>query len=375
MWSTPTEISNDILDFSRSLNCDWVGAITVEYEPAYDYDNCHTNVDTHLKLYGGESIIGWYIINGDITLQAIRHTVWNKDNKLVDVTPYKDNRDFIIFARSRVQNKDYSVPNCYIQSLDKYFMQETEIMYYVYQLVDPRDKQPFYIGKGTGRRANTHLWEIPETRNKYKENKIASIRSAGLEPIIEYVAENIIDDGLAYDIEATLIRKYGRKGYDKNGILTNICEDARPPNYKGKTYEEIYGSEKAKEQRDLRSRLQKERGGYGPKQHSKQTKDLFSTLNSGPGNPMFGKTQSEYTKQLISEKAKARIGKLNKKSHCYILTSPDRVEHILYGSEANNFCKQYNLSWSTLKMQIQKNWPIPKKGKTKGWKLEVRNCE
>lgn len=372
MWSTPTEINDTILDFSRNLNCGWVGAIPIEYESAYDYDNCHTNVDTHLKLYGGESIIGWYIIDGGVTLQAIRHTVWN-NNKLIDVTPYKDNRKFVIFARSRIQNKDYSVPNCYIQSLDKYFTQETNIMYYVYQLVDPRTGNPFYIGKGKGRRAQTHLWEVPETRNKYKENKIASIRADGLEPVIEYIAENIIDEQLAYDIESNMIHKYGRKGYDKNGILTNICEDARPPNHKGKTYEEIYGSEKAKEQRELRSKLQKERGGYGPKQHSEQTKKLFSTLNSGSGNPMFGKSQSDHTKQLISEKAKKRVGRLNKKSHCYVLTSPTGVEHILYGGEASDFCKQNDLSWSTLKLQKQKNWPVPKKGKTKGWKLEVRN--
>lgn len=375
MWSTPIEINDTILDFGRKLNCDWVGAILVNYESAYDYDNCHTNVDTHLNLYGGESTIGWYIIDGGITLQAIRHTVWNNNDELIDVTPYKDNRDFVIFARSRIQNKDYSVPNCYVQSLDKYFTQEINIMYYVYQLVDPRTAQPFYIGKGKGRRAQTHLWEVPETRNKYKENKIASIREAGLEPVIEYIAENIIDERLAYDIESNMIHKYGRKGYDKNGILTNICEDARPPNHKGKTYEEIYGSEKAKEQRGLRSKLQKERGGYGPKQHSEQTKKLFSTLNSGSGNPMYGKTQSAHTKQLISEKAKERVGRLNKKSYCYVLTSPTGVEHLLYGGEANDFCKQNNLSWSTLKMQIQKNWSVPKKGKTKGWKLEVKNNE
>jgi len=61
-------------------------------------------------------------------------------------------------------------------------------VYYVYQLVDPRNSQPFYIGKGKGRRAKTHLWDVPETRNVYKENKIASIRASGNEPLIEYIA-------------------------------------------------------------------------------------------------------------------------------------------------------------------------------------------
>lgn len=373
MWEIPSKADDEICNLARKLSCNFIQAVRVDYESAYDYDNCHNNVKTHKSLYGGESVIGWYFVKGFNTIQAIRHTVWEIDNKIIDVTPVKDKRKYNLFARSTNQIEDYSIPNCYIQSLDKYLTQETEIMYYVYQLVDPRNNQPFYIGKGKGRRAKTHLWEIPETRNVYKENKIASIRKDGLEPVIEYIAENIIDETLAYDIESTLIKKYGRKGYDKNGTLTNICEDVRPPNHKGKTYEEIYGSEKAREQKKLRSELQKERGGYGPKQHSEQTRKLFSTLNSGAGNPMFGKIQSEHTKQLISEKAKERVGRLNKNSYCYILTSPAGIEHILYGGEASNFCKQNNLSWSTLKMQIQKKWPIPRKGKTKGWKLEVKD--
>jgi hypothetical protein len=373
MWTTPTNINDSILSFSKRLDCNWVGAILVEPEAEYDYDNCHNNVYTHTQLEGGSPVIGWYIIDGGVTLQAIRHTVWNNGKMLVDVTPYKDNRDFIIFARSSIQNTDYSVPNWYAQSLAKYNTQEINNMFYVYQIVDPRTNEPFYIGKGKGGRATTHLRPTPSTRNKYKENKIASIRKAGLEPVIEYIAENIIDEQLAYDIEEVLIEKYGRKGYDKNGTLTNICKDARPPNHKGKSYEEIYGSENAQAQRDLRSRLQKDRGGYGPKQHSKETKELFKKLNTGSGNPMYGKTQSAHAKELIGQKASLRTGKLNKRSHCYKLSSPDNEEHILYGGELSDYCKEHNLSHSTLKMQIQKNWMIPKKGKTKGWKLEVIN--
>lgn len=372
MWENPTEIDKEILDFSRKLDCDWVGAVLVDYEPAYDYDNCHNNVHIHCQLNGGIPIIGWYIIRGFDTLQAIRHTVWCKNNKLIDITPYKDNRDYIIFSKSKSQIKNYSIPNCYVPSLDKY-NQEIELMYYVYQLIDPRNNQPFYVGKGTGNRAKTHMWNTSKSDNPYKENKIKSIRNDGFEPIIEYIAENIIDEDLAYSIEEKMIKKYGRKGYDDHGILTNVCLDKRPPSHKGKTYEEIYGEERAKEQREKRSELQKQRGGYGPKHHSEETKKIFSELNSGSGNPMYGKKQSEQTKKLISEKAKQRVGKLNKLSHCYILTSPDNEVYELWGKEASDFCKDNNLSWSTLKMQIHKNWGIPKKGKTKGWKLELKS--
>lgn len=372
MWINPCKVSDKLFAFARNLDCDWLGAVDIIPDAAYDYDNCHNNVQTHVSIYGGKPVIGWYFVEGFDTVQAIRHTVWGGE-QLIDITPYKDKREHIIFARSADQCIDYRIPNCYIQSLDKYFsinLEGQKNMYYVYQLVDPQNNQPFYIGKGKGRRAKTHLWETPETRNVYKENKIADIRKSGSEPKIEYVAENIIDEDLAYNIETELIKKYGRKGYEKNGILTNVCIDNRPPNHKGKTYEEIYGPEKAKEQRELRSRLQKERGGYGPKKHNNETIEHYKKINAGEGNPMYGKSHSEEAKKQIGKSNSKYAGKLNKKSKKYKLTSPNGDEIILYGGEAAEYCKENNLSYSTLKMQIQKNWSVPKKGKTKGWKFE-----
>jgi hypothetical protein len=254
--------------------------------------------------------------------------------------------------------------------LDKYFKQETEIMYYVYQLVDPRNNQPFYIGKGKGRRANTHLWQIPETRNVYKENKIASIRKDGLEPEIEYIAENIIDESLAYTIESALIKKYGRKGYEKNGILTNVCPDNRPPNHKGKTYKEIYGQNWQNEILKRISTKEKNNNYGGVKKHTDKTKEQIknSVIRA---HSLRDCSHFQETKDKIGKANREYSGKLNKKSYAYKLTSPDCKEYILYGGDAATFCKEKNLSWSTLKMQIQKRWPVPKKGKTKGWKLEI----
>lgn len=244
-----------------------------------------------------------------------------------------------------------------------------KIMYYVYELIDPRYNVPFYVGKGTGRRAKTHLWEVPETRNAYKENKIASIRKEGLEPIIKYVVENIEDETLAYTIETELIKKYGRKGYDKNGILTNICEDARPPNHKGKTYEEIYGIEKAIEQKALRSRLQKERGGYGPSKHSEATIEKLRERGMGENNHMYGKHHSAETIQKIISNRTMPIGKDHYLSKCYELTNSSGVIHVLYGGELATFCKENNLSLGTFKKNLSNNWPPSKKGKNVGWTI------
>jgi hypothetical protein len=131
------------------------------------------------------------------------------------------------------------------------------MLYYVYMLKDPNTSQPFYIGKGKDNRAQSHLSETLETTiNRRKYNKIQALKRNGLTPEIVYFAMNLSEQD-AYDLEATLIRKYGRRDYDDGGILLNICEDNRPPGsdnfttnnpsnrIKGKTYEEIYGKEKA----------------------------------------------------------------------------------------------------------------------------------
>ena len=84
-------------------------------------------------------------------------------------------------------------------------------IYYVYEYTDPRNNLPFYIGKGKGNRAKQHLWNKSRSHNPYKENKIQSIRSDGYEPKIEYIAENILDENLAHELETKSILFYGRK--------------------------------------------------------------------------------------------------------------------------------------------------------------------
>jgi len=135
-------------------------------------------------------------------------------------------------------------------------------MYYVYELIDPRVNLPFYVGKGKGNRVYFHLSEQLRAKsdNARKFNKIQKMRKEGYEPevkIIQYF-ENEND---AYDLEDELIKKYGRIRYDENGILTNICESSRPPNNKGRTYQEIYG-DKWEEQIEKRRQAQINVGGY-----------------------------------------------------------------------------------------------------------------
>lgn len=236
--------------------------------------------------------------------------------------------------------------------------------YYVYALIDPRNNQPFYIGKGHGSRAQTHLYEMSKVKNQFKENKIAAIRRASLEPVIEYLVIDIPQEELAYQIEASFIKHYGRKAYDPKGILTNICADSRPPNHKGKTYEEIYGVDRAKEQREKRARLQRERGGYGPKSHTDATKKLISEKCTGK---KYGPC-SESRKQKIRENRTPVKGDKHHESKHWRLTSPSGQIYEQIG-DLGGLCKKLNISYNTIQKAYYHN-RIPKSGTAKGWKIE-----
>ncbi|CAB4123046.1 GIY-YIG_COG3680 domain containing protein [uncultured Caudovirales phage] len=240
-------------------------------------------------------------------------------------------------------------------------------MYYVYMLIDPRNDQPFYVGKGTGNRAVTHLFRKKKrVENQYKEDKIKAIRAAGLEPCVVYVAENILDEELAHTIETELIMRYGRKGYEPTGILTNKLLDGRPPNHRGKTYEEIYGSpERAQEQREKRARLQKERGGYGPKKHSEETKRQYSITRTGK---KYGPC-SEGRKQKIGEANRKYAGETNKKSFEWKCISPMGEIHTTIGN-IDKLCKTLGLPVGTIRKMLYGNGYQPKSGPAVGWKIE-----
>lgn len=112
--------------------------------------------------------------------------------------------------------------------------------YYVYVYKDPFTMQPFYIGKGNGKRYLDHT-NKPYQSFKRVQDKIKSIRNKDAEPIIEFAHTNLQEE-VAYRLEEELIIKYGRKDIDPNGILMNICLGVNPPVYKNKNIIQDYYS-------------------------------------------------------------------------------------------------------------------------------------
>lgn len=93
--------------------------------------------------------------------------------------------------------------------------------YYVYALIDPRDNQIFYIGKGKGRRIKAHNREKShKVNNITKFLKIEEIKRKGLK-IKEQVLFTGLSENDAFKLEHIIIYKIGRQAFGE-GPLTNF---------------------------------------------------------------------------------------------------------------------------------------------------------
>lgn len=91
---------------------------------------------------------------------------------------------------------------------NQYFTEEViqKLKYYVYIYIDPFNNEIFYIGKGKGNRAFSHLNDTSESD---KTLRIKEIRSKGKEPVIEILVHGLQDEQTALRVEASVIDLIG----------------------------------------------------------------------------------------------------------------------------------------------------------------------
>lgn len=114
---------------------------------------------------------------------------------------------------------------------------------YVYRLIDPRNGETFYVGKGQGNRVFSHIraeqnLEGDDLDNKVK--RIREIRLAGFE-VAHVIHRHGMDERTAFEVEAALIDAYPG--------LTNIAGGAGSNDYGAMHAQEIvsrYSAEPAR---------------------------------------------------------------------------------------------------------------------------------
>src|SRR5262245_60757117 len=96
---------------------------------------------------------------------------------------------------------------------------------YVYRLIDPRNGETFYVGKGQGNRVFSHIraeqnleWDDLDNRVK----RIREIRLAGFD-VVHVIHRHGMDEKTAFEVEAALIDAYPG--------LTNIAGGAGSSDY------------------------------------------------------------------------------------------------------------------------------------------------
>lgn len=195
----------------------------------------------------------------------------------------------------------------------------TNCKYYIYELLDPITKIPFYVGKGQNNRMYEHFNLIKNNKKHYNEemnNILYELKLKNLEPIYNKIEENLTSiEANKYEIE--WIKFYGLNNLCNltaggEGGNTLLSEEIRKKHSKGKGFKGKKHSEETKQRMRLAKLGKTYEDRFGIKKAieiknkisistSGDKNGMFNTHRVGINAPHYGKIHTKQTKLRISK--------------------------------------------------------------------------
>lgn len=216
--------------------------------------------------------------------------------------------------------------------------------FYVYALIDPRNNQPFYIGKGSRKkgyqRIKAHFREHGKKDNPFKASVIDKIESLGLIVRIEILSDNLSEED-AFSVERIFISFYGRRDLGK-GLLTNLTNGGEGTSGKVSTKEyrekRSLMSKKFWENEEFREEARQRLLCRFEKDGSYKHSDIDKKKMSESQQKRFEKQSGTMKGKKHTEETKKKMSKIRKKAGCNL--PPDQRWRFGSPKEKNHFAKK-----------------------------------
>tara|TARA_R110002124_G_C8804969_1_gene502717 strand:+ start:53 stop:775 length:723 start_codon:yes stop_codon:yes gene_type:complete len=102
-----------------------------------------------------------------------------------------------------------------------------KLEYYVYALINPNDKRPFYIGKGIGNRVFNHKeCAIKDNESNLKLDTIREIIKSGVE-VEHLIIRHGLSEKESFEIEASLIDFGNKFGFEFSNLVLGHHSDGK----------------------------------------------------------------------------------------------------------------------------------------------------
>lgn len=257
--------------------------------------------------------------------------------------------------------------------------------FYVYIYLDPRKSgqwqinniqltnEPFYVGKGKGRRAKSHLTMKSQ---HYKNNIIKKLLSLGLEPIVLKIEENLTEQ-IALDLEDKIIREIGTispiEGV-KSGPLTNLKLDGPIQIYSDDAKQKMSDAAKKRVRKphseETKQKMRDAVANRSPEE-KKRLAEITSRIHKGKklSEEQCKKLSKIHSGKVISDEQKKKIsdfqsGRVKSAETCEKLSNVQKKEwEILKESEHTSFivhdlkqwCSDNFINYSTFYSTLKRN--------------------